>query len=524
MRKILIVVFILFILIAANFQVVRNFLIAPKETFYTGAMGFFFDYYQFLSWMRDGENGQFLLSSRYIPTRESGVLLHPLFPLLGGIGKLVQLPGYLMYHIGRNVFLLTWIGSIVILCAVFSKRKRKRMALFSLILFASSFPSVSVGKDYTLQLSPFIPFWETFYTLEKFIIPPHHLLANTLFLIIIAFLASKLSFERKLSFFEGLFLSLCSIILFLVNPGSATFLLFIFGILFLFEGTRFRKLFLLLFFSVLPLAIYNFVIFKTTIPWKYYYEGEAIGRYMVTFFEYLLSLGPLFFTALFSFFYVREFRLLEKISAIWLILPPLLFPFVGRQIPFSMSRLFALNLFIPAALLTVFFLQNYKAFDVWRRWGKGILILFLSVSLAFGFSYSLKNVFFYQLPFYYNIFLPKDFLSGIEFIKKNTASSDVVLAGQNIASIIPAFTDARVVLGRLDAYPDYEKVKSEVDDIYFRRIPDNQILLRLKTWHVKYILFGLDHIGYDTFLGKGEIEGIGEVWRSGNIVIAEMRY
>lgn len=244
---------------------------------------------------------------------------------------------------------------------------------------------------------------------------------------------------------------------------------------------------------------------------------------MVTFFEYLLSLGPLFFTALFSFFYLRKFRLLEKISAIWLILPPLLFPFVGRQIPFSMSRLFALNLFIPASLLTVFFLQNFKPQDRWNRWGKRILIFLLSLSLALGFSHSLKNVFFYQLPFYYNIFLPKDFLSSIEFIKKNTTSSDVVLAGQNIASIIPAFTPARVVLGRLDAYPDYEKVKSEADDIYFRRIADNQILIRLKTWHVKYILFGLDHIGYDTFLGKGEIEGVDEVWRNGNIVIAEVK-
>lgn len=520
MKKILIVVFILFILIAANFQVIRNVAVAPQDTFYTGAMGFFFDYYQFLSWMRDGENGTLLLSSRYIPARESGVLLHPLFPLLGGIGKLVQLPSYLMYHLARNVFLLAWIGSMASLCIVFSKKKRERIALFFLILFASSFPSIT--------LSPIIPFWQTFYTLEKFIIPPHHLLANTLFLIIIVFLASKLSFARKLNFFEGLFLSLCSIILFLVNPGSATFLLFLFIIVFAVWWSDSRNLTPsipgILLFSVLPFALYNFVIFQTKIPWKYYYEGEAVGRYMVTFFEYLLSLGPLFFIALFSFFYLRKFRLLEKISAIWLILPPLLFPFVGRQIPFSMSRLFALNLFIPASLLTVFFLQNFKPQDRWNRLGKRILIFLLSLSLALGFSYSLKNVFSYQLPFYYNIFLPKDLLTSIEFIQNNTNSSHTILAGQNISSLLPAFTDARVVLGRLDAYPDYEKVKSEADDIYFRRIADNQILIRLKTWHVKYILFGLDHIGYDTFLGKGEIEGIEEVWRSGNIVIAEVRY
>lgn len=520
MRKIPVAVFILFILLAANFQVVRNAVVAPKETFYTGAMGFFSDYYQFLSWMRDGENGQLFLSSRYIPSQEKAVLLHPLFPLLGAAGKVMHLPGILMYHLARNVFLLTWIGTIASLCIVFSKKKRERIALFSLILLASGFPS--------LTLSPIIPFWETFYTLEKFIIPPHHLAANTLFLLLVISIcfASKLRFPGKRSFFEGLFLSLCSIILFLVNPAAAGFLLFLLMIVFIrLSDCRNSTLLIpaILFFSVLPFAIYNFVIFRSAIPWRYYYEGEATGRYMVTFFEYLLSLGPLFFTALFSFFYGRKFRLLEKMCAVWLILPPLLFPFAGRQIPFSMSRLFALNLFIPGAVLTVFFLQNYKALNIWRRWGKGILILFLSVSLAFGFSYSLKNVFFSRLPFYYNIFLPKDLLTSIEFIKNNTNSSHTVIAGQNISSLIPAFTPARAVLGRLDAYPDYEKVKSEVDDIYFRRIPDNQILIRLKTWHVKYILFGLDHISYEAFAGKGKIEGVDEVGRSGDIVIAEVK-
>lgn len=152
-----------------------------------------------------------------------------------------------------------------------------------------------------------------------------------------------------------------------------------------------------------------------------------------------------------------------------------------------------------------------------------MLILFLSVSLALGFFSSLENVFFTHPPFYYNIFLPNDLLRSIEFIEKHTTSSHGVLAGQNISSLLPAFTNARVLLGRLDAYPDYEKVKSEVDDIYFRRIPDTQILLRLKTWHVKYILFGLDHIGYETFVGKGKIEGIDEVFESGDIVIAEVK-
>ena len=76
--------------------------------------------------------------------------------------------------------------------------------------------------------------------------------------------------------------------------------------------------------------------------------------------------------------------------------------------------------------------------------------------------------------------------------------------------------------GRKDAYADYNAVTNQVHDIYLRRIDDNKILDRLKQWRVQYVIFGIDHVGYGNFLGKGEIQGLKKVFEEGDIVLVEV--
>jgi hypothetical protein len=302
--------------------------------------------------------------------------------------------------------------------------------------------------------------------------------------------------------------------------------------------------------STLPVFLYNFNIFQNGNPWKYYYLGEKVGRYDVSFVTYILSLGPLFLVGLLSFFYLPRFRLGEKILGIWLILPPLMFPYVGRLLPFSMSRLFALNVYIPAALLTAYFLERITAGPAARvshsslqnhpdvRRGSRpvkldvgspssrhpllIISVFIVISLSLGFIFSIKDVFELKFANYYNVFLPNDLTLAVEYIKTHTRPNSTVLAGGNISNLIPAFTNNHVVLGREDAYPSYQEMKDKVSQIYFRTIEDGQILERLKEWRVQYMIFGIDNIGYNEFIKKGKIAGIEEVFHAGNVVVAEV--
>lgn len=541
-RKIRISLFIVLlvaVLFSANWELGKSYIMTPQGTEYKGAVGFFFDYYQFLSWIRGGANGRLLISSRYIPSAQQAVLLHPLFPFLGFISQPLNLAPEIVYHLARNVFLIFFVFTIYRFASFYYRDKKYSWWAFLLIVFASAFPHVSFANQKP-ELSAIIPFWKTFYTWEKFAIPAHHLLANALFLMTLMIVV-KMTEEKNLTAGRYLTLACLVIILFLVNPASATFvsvMIGIWGIVYLsrysliyFRGgiinwkqvIKIILIVLVLAGALLPGALYYNRIFHFGNPWKYYYQGEKIGRYLVTYSQYLLSLGPLFFTSLLSFVYLKRFGNKEILMAVWGGFPVFLFPYVGRQLPVAMSRLFALNLYIPSAILTVFFLKNISGKTVLTKTFRTGIILFLIFSLAGGLVFSTTDVFGFVGGNYYNVYLPDNLIRAIDYMDKSGIGKKTVVAGENISNLIPAYTDFHVVNGRRDAYPDYTQMLEQVNDVYLRRINDTQLIRRLRDWNVKYILFGIDHVGYDQFIEKGEISGMVPVFSSGNITVGEFR-
>lgn len=526
-RKIIIFVFCLFIFVSANFQLYKDWQNTPPGTVYFGATGFFFDYYQFLSWIRDGTKGKILVSCRYIPSHEPPVLVHTFFSLTGFITSFLHLEPYLVYHLFRNLFLATWILSFWILVKIVFAKKLERYLAFFLILASSAFPVMEISQS-SLRLSPLISFWKTFYTLEKFAIPPHHLWANTFFLLLIVLIVRNLN-KVAISWRQYAMISLVSLAIALSNPGAMTFLLMILGLLFILallkrkeEDKKYIRIFLVIFLTVAPFFLYYWQVFNRALPWKYYYYGEKVGRYNVGIGQYIGSLGPLFLTALMSFLYLKKFRYQEKILASWLILPIVMFPFVGRQLPFAMSRLFALTLFIPSSLLTIYFFTQFKTQSVEETLARWMMVVFLVVSLSLGFVYSFGDVYGQKFVNYYNVFLPKELLEAIDYLKQNSHSFSTVLAGENISNLIPAFANNHVVLGRQDAYANYEDVEKKVGEIYLRQITDEEIFKRLRSWNVQYLIFGLDQVGYEEFLKKGTIPQLRQVYKAGNISVVEV--
>ncbi len=525
---------IIFIFLSANFDLVRNIQVTPPNTKYFGAVGFFFDYYQFLSWMRDGQQGKILLSSRYIPNPDSGVLLHPFFPLIGLIGSIIHTRADVTYHIVRNLSLAGWLISLYLFVRYLFSDKNIQNIAYIAILISGGFPIIAKTAS-AISLLPFIDFWKTFYPLEKFIIPPHHLLANTIFILLILCLSVWVEKKKEtLAIYPVLIIM--SVVLMLINPASMTFLIFTLSVIFVLslisllfkigerkENIRFIRYYLIIILSVVPLYLYNLKIFTYGNPWKYFYLGEKTGRYMVTYFQYIASLGPFLLTSLLSVFYIKKFKIREKILFVWLILPLIMFPFAGRQLPFSMSRLFAQNLFIPTAIMTVFFLINLRKMNTVSHIFKSIIILFLFITTISGIIYSISDVFWsYQYHNYYNVFIPDNLSKAMKYINSHTRKNSTVIAGENISSLIPAFTDNIVVLGRLDAYQDYGSIKQQVDQIYLRKISDEDIIGRLNNWNVQYIVFGIDQISFQEFIKKGSIDRIKKVFESGEIAVVEL--
>jgi hypothetical protein len=609
-----------FIFSAANYEAYRSYKDQPEGTKYYGAIGFFFDYYQFLSWIRDGRNGQILINSRYIPQVEKPVLLHPFFPLVGLATKPFGLSLPLTYHLVRNLALgfflyclyefireflcqsqkskvksqndksklktyLWFLNKLNIQKAgeqqIYSKKPKTDhqviFVVFCIILFVSSFPKISF-IDGKLALSPIIDFWKTFYPLERFSIPPHHLLADGIFLLILGWIIgyfrdslsdvpvklkmqnAKLELAIQKSKIKNFFFPLLlSFFLVLLNPGIAVFLLLVVGVFIFLVFIRFlyrfmkrekqvnvfgKVIFIFIFVAIaaIPYIIYLNGIFKTGNPWKYFYEGEKVGRYLVSQWEYILSLGPFFFSAFLSLIYIKKFQTAHWLLLIWLVLPVILFPYVGRQIPIAMSRLFSYNVFIPAGLLTVWYFQNnilgpatcesqksslYRGTQflgtLTRITQNGIMIivvLFLLISNFGGIWVSYKDVFGFKPTFYYNVFLPKDLEKALDFVDKNDARNMTVLAGENVSNLVPVFTDMHAANGRRDAHADWVKSIAEVDEMMTRKLSDGELSAKMDAWRVKYLIFGIDHITIEEFMKKGDFP-VKEVFRSGNVVVGE---
>jgi len=552
---------ILLVFVSANFQLIKSYHNTPAGTKYFGAVGFFFDYYQFLSWMKDGTGGRILIASRYIPDIEKPVLLHPFFPAVGLIATFLHLPLFISYHLVKNINLMIFLVSLYFLAKSIFSTSRLRWMAYLLLLFSTGFPKI-VFRGSLIALEPLIPFWKTFYTLEKFDYPPHHLLADALFIFLIILIIKTIKSKvtpgvaewihpedssrgTPLGWLTIFGIAIISILLTLLNPATAVFLLGILGILLVYlffakrldkkEGEifgRYRWIYLVIIIFVLPILIYNYGIFQTGNPWKYFYLGERYGRYDVSFASYILSGGPLLLSGLLSFVFWSRFKLAEKILGLWLVLPPLMFFQAGKLLPFSMSRVFALNLYIPAALLTAFLWEQLQPPQgspfghPWgERWGKmikSILLLFLIASLFLGGIFSVQDIFKRQYVNYYNVFLPNDLIAAIAYINSHTRTNSTILAGENISNLIPAFLDNHVVLGREDVWANYEQIKNKVSRIFLRETEDGQIISQLKDWRVQYLIFGLDQVGYEAFLKKGTIPQLKSVYKAGDISVVEV--
>jgi hypothetical protein len=109
---------------------------------------------------------------------------------------------------------------------------------------------------------------------------------------------------------------------------------------------------------------------------------------------------------------------------------------------------------------------------------------------------TISDSFDWKQPGYYNVFIPNDFIDALSYLEKYTPSESVVLTGQYMSAVIPAFTHNRVILGRGDVVWDYT---SKLQGMYamFNGHPDEaSVRSYLHRYHITYVLFGVDTPGY----------------------------
>ncbi len=456
---------ILLVFIAVFLPLVLQFFLAPTGTTYTLGDGYMPDYYQYLSWIKSGQMGQLFLSSRYSAMALPNALVHPIFAITGMVTGLFHIStpvAYLMLRIIATLIFLLMLFRFI--QSIFPSRIHRITGLL-LFLFGTGLGTVSWSGHFDI--------------IAKYSLPPHHLLALAVWMEIIR------SFARA-----GLAkLIVLGWVLALLNPS-----IFLFAMIFLAFSNILHSKFWILLLGVSPIIIYNLVTLRSVPPWSIMYLRMLDFNPPTTFINYLLSLSPLLPLSL-----LGAWKMRNPILISWAYLPIALFPLVGI-IPINYSRLLQTYQYIPITLLAVSGLHVFIRPPLAGLALQGVALrkfigyFLVSVLIIYGAIVYITTLRPQLLPHhltYYNVFVPNALLSAFRFLD-SLPHEQVILSGEYVSEMIPAFTKHRSVIGRDDVIAGYYPLQDRVFAFLDGRMTEDEALAFAKEQKIDYVIFGID--------------------------------
>ena len=487
----------------------------PEGTTYYSAKGYTPDYYQYISYIKRGMMGEIFLDSAYVQKPQQKSLILPMFSLAGYVGRFFPMSSFDIYLVLRFVamvvFLVTW---YILLKHVIHTAVLRTAAIF---LFTTS-----GGGWYfqdAQQIVEAVPWSSNFNVIGKFTLPPHHLFGLSILTILIwAFPKPKVSVS--LGILLG-FLSPAFLILFYFYIAATMVILLIRRSA---ERIKFMKQALLFISCTIPLLIYDMYLFRNVSPWSVMYTLMRKFNPNTSLLSYVVALGPLLPLSLAAF--SRKFfsTSTHVFLASWAFLPLILFPFAGSAIPINTSRLFQSYQFVPMAILATFGIHRITQ-KLHRVVPQHILFVFIVALVtlygAIPYITTLLGEMRPQNLNIYNVYIPNPAVNAFGFLETKTKPDSVVLSGEYMSQMIPAFTHNRTVLGRDDTAADYYEKLSPAIKFLNGAMEENEARVFLEHYNVSYILFGVDTFLFENLELKN-YPYLREVFRDGGVTVVNV--
>ena len=470
----------------------QQFKVTPPHTFFTFAHNYIPDYYQYLSWMKDGADGKILITSRYSANTFIRQPVYLFYSILGFVtGRLTRTMAF-GYTTARIILGLIRLLVIYWFISLFFKKTSGRMLAFFLALFLPPF--------YNLRpFSLILPNLTSVDILQRTFFLPHDT-ATTICLLLgaiyfyqsIKILNSKLEIlnkskitNYKLQIIFCVFFILASII----NPAMTMLFLIFFttgaGITFLQKPQLRQKLILgiaavLLFIG--PILFFYQHLFATTLPFSWFNNQQKLVR-LTDWRGFFLLMGPGAILAIFGLpGLLKRKDFMANLVITWAIIPFLIFPLFGKILPLSQERIFEMSIFLPLAILSTTSLERIKNINI-IKFIMTIIIIFSLPYLYLTIKNQIKS---FAYP-YYNIYVPQPTLEAFDWLDQNTPDESVVLSSYYTANMIPAFTHNKVFFGHdFVTYQAKDRLK-DLTFIFDARSDPSQIKKILADYQVKYI-------------------------------------
>src|SRR3989344_7966902 len=515
----------------------------PAEHMYT------YDYNVYLSKIRQGTEGGWSVVDKYDnSTNQKGVFLQMLYLLAGKIGVLGLSPG-LIFHLLRSIASAVWVLTIIYLNFYFLKKPFWAFIGVLLSLFAASWP---VFYQYlgTTWIGIHMAWWQELDVLKRISYIPHYTLNYIIIAVLTILLYKSQETTNPTSLFElrragkkqttyniqnsklknifilitnNYYLITCIVLFFsfFIHPSSGLLFLISWALYHLIKliwdpKTNIKNLITNIYFTVIlflvaaiPLIYFQYV--TSDYPWKSLVDFDKFNRYPVNVKEYILALGPVFFTGILGALVVLLKKQQKLLSLISWILGAFLAIFAFKKFPLQSELRFVQTAnHIPLAILSVYFLEKLI------RWKQQIPFLLLKkiinliifvivagiVSLGIAQSYfSIKSQtdFIHQrvvagqplVPYPPQVMYPlKDMYNAFIWLDKNSKNEEVVLSHIYAGNYIPAYSGNYVYLGHNPETPHYNERVKKLETFYSGTMEEKDAKKFLKEENISYILYG----------------------------------
>lgn len=481
---------------------------------------YMFDYNFYLSRIREGQEGRWLVTEKYYSQPHQGSLFQIIYLLFGRVGGLINLSPPVVYHSVRllmGFMLLILTGNII--RTIF--KGRWQVIAFLLVVTSGSYPILMKAGNFW-RFGTYMGWWSAIDSLQRISFLPHVLIGQIFILLFTVRFGSKWPKQNyilkvlawgTMGLAVGIVFPPALVVVYTVI-GVQTFLEFIGS-----KSLREPKLLInSLWFTqqVVPRIIFitlsfpSFIYLKVMfafLPWSALTLFDVMHRTPLPYKEYFLGLGPVLPLGVIGLciaIYKREQKLLPFVS--WVIAVGMLFMIfenVPQQTPLRFTEA---AIHIPLGILTAYLFWVIYRFNRCRRslafvkrWGVGIVvtvIIIMGIGVMGSMFFWLKDqadakrVSGWTAPLGAQLAYPlKDFMGGIYYLRDHSNKEEVVLTYITAGNYIPAYAGNHVYIGHANT-PD-EDGKEKIAAKFFKgemtKEEANNLLVKE---HISYIYFG----------------------------------
>lgn len=460
----------------------------------------------YLSKMRQGVEGEWLIHFRHTPEPHHGAFIQVAYPLLGHVARITSVSPILMFHVVRVGAALLMFLSLYHLGATIWQKVRTRRLFFIFAALGSGLGWLFAPLFAASGIEMGEPGFPDLLTPEAF--PLYSTYMNVHFPLALACLAMMTSLllvafrpgAEKFQNLDGsaLLLGVLSVLLALLYPQALVPFGLMLGGYFLLTLLKkrmmpwwlLRWLFAVML-PVLPLAVYYYSI-TDNIPVFAQWNSQNVTAppHPVAL---LLGLGlPLLLALPALFKAARGFVRLnydDRLMLLWL-----LGIVVAMYLPTNVGRRFMVGLMLPVAYFATRAVEDFWFTYIRRRqWTYffAVLIPLMTVSQVFVLFAPALPILFGDPARSTGIILEDDYTIAFRWIDLRTQADDVILAAPVVGTWLPGWAGVRVVYGHDYETIDPQRKRAQIAEWYSSDSASAPVCQSLiAEYDIRYILVG----------------------------------